>query len=77
MKIKVSQIYKASGENALRSTAAVTCVYKYPTHTEVDYITKQGVCFSHDDVYFLKLHRELITEYPTWQEAVNSSEFNS
>ena len=52
MKIKVGQIYKASGENALRSIAAVTCVYKYPTHKEVDYITKQGVCFSHDDVYF-------------------------
>lgn len=56
MKIKVGQIYKASGENALRSTAAVTCVYKYPTHTEVDYITKQGgMFFSHDDVYFFKI----------------------
>lgn len=73
--IKVGQIYKAI-DGHLRSTVVVTNVENYKTHNEVDYISKHGVCFCQDDAKFLLLHRELIAEYPTWQEAVNSPEFN-
>lgn len=75
--IKVGQIWdKYKDDNTLRSKVCVTYIYYYSNGgVEVDYITKDGICFSHDDEYFLRLHRKCIAEYPTWQEAVNSKEF--
>ena len=76
-KIKVGQIWDKNKSDTLRGKVCVTNIYKYENGTlEVDYITNSGICFSHDDEYFLKLSRKCIAEYPTWQEAVNSKEFN-
>lgn len=75
--IKVGQIWDKNIENTLRGKVCVTYIYCYSNgRVKVDYITKGGICFSHDDEYFLKLNRKCIAEYPTWQEAVNSKEFN-
>ena len=75
--VKVEQIYdRCKNVDTLRGKVCVTNIYTYEDNSiEVDYIINTGICFSHDDKYFLKLHRKLIAEYPTWQEAVNSKEF--
>ena len=76
MSIRVGQIWDKNKEDTLRGKVCVTHIYCYSDGSvEVDYITQDGICFSHDDEYFLKLHRKCITEYSTWQEAVNSHEF--
>lgn len=74
--IKVGQIWDKNKSDTFKGKVCVTNIYKYENGTlEVDYITNSGICFSHDDEYFLKLNRKCIAEYPTWQEAVNSKEF--
>lgn len=77
--IKAGQIYKRANGQVLLITEDV------PRHQSVDllhttitdlysYITKSGFTGSIHKSIFAGL--TLIAEYPTWQEAVNSKEFN-
>ena len=64
--IKVGQIYKIDND--------IGIIYNYDEklpYIDVLFLEGLGV-FSHE--YFNK-YSILITEYPTWQEAVNSKEF--
>lgn len=73
--IKVGQIYKPK-DDFIDGIVCVTNIYFYDNGlTEVDYIGNDGVCYAHDDIRFLTIHRKCVAEYPTWQEAVNSKEF--
>jgi hypothetical protein len=66
--IKVGQIYKSNFTFAIR-------VITFIDDSEVSLIHPDGYVdrWSFDDI--ANTNWELIAEYPTWQEAVNSKEF--
>jgi len=71
MRIKVGQIYKDPD-----GIMVITQINKHLDSLRYDYIYNDGMTLSYmreDDV--LSPGTELIAEYPTWQEAVNSKEF--
>lgn len=68
-KIKVGQVYKDT------SWKTVFCI-TYVSFDEEDY---SGV-YNSGEAFFgasKEFEGELIAQYPTWQEAVNSKEFNN
>lgn len=70
MTIKVGQIYS----NRCKHNHIIACVTKIKGNGKCCCINQKGTiryCFFSD---FKKY--TLIAEYPTWQEAVNSKEFN-
>ena len=66
---KVGQVYKIDNDD-------IGIIYNYDEKLPyIDVLFLEGLgIFSHE--YFNK-HSVLIAEYPTWQEAVNSKEFNN
>lgn len=77
-KIKVGQVWADTVTGAYAATVGkviVTHVSSYRRGIVVDYINSDGLCFCHDSPEFLTLNKKCIAEYPTWQEAVNSPEF--
>lgn len=69
--IKVGQIYKTRD-----GIMVITQINKHLNSLRYDYIYNDGMTLSYmreDEV--LSPDTELIAEYPTWQEAVNSNEF--
>lgn len=69
--IKVGQIYKTHD-----GIMVITQINKHINSLRYDYIYNDGMTLSYmreDEV--LSPGTELIAEYPTWQEAVNSKEF--
>lgn len=69
--IKAGQVYKYTTEPSIRFI--VTQDYDY--RTRYDYIQNNGCTRSYVWENDLLYKTELIAEYPTWQEAVNSKEF--
>ena len=70
--IKVGQVYKYTAEPSKRFVVTAA----FDENTRFDYILNDGVVFSYEKGKYLLDGTELITQYPTWQEAVNSKEFN-
>lgn len=71
-KIKVGQIYKPNEEE-------IFCITNV-CENGLSIIYSDGVAASIKRMYLEKytwLKNALIAEYPTWQEAVNSKEFNN
>lgn len=69
--IKVGQIYKHNN-----SLLVVTFVNKsFVSREQVQLIKNDGFTFGWSHAKAQKYLVDLITEYPTWQEAVNSLEF--
>lgn len=69
--IKVGQIYKDRD-----GILAITQINKHINSLRYDYIYNDGmVCSYMRDYDVLSPGTELIAEYPTWEEAVNSEEF--
>lgn len=71
--IKVGQIYKYTTKPRLR----FVITQSYDDETRFDYIHNDGVTYGYvweNDVLY---KTKLISEYPTWKEAVNSKEFNN
>lgn len=66
--IKVGQIYKERG------TSNIWVITKYNC-AECDMICQDGEATYGYVSHFFWERLELIAEYPTWQEAVNSKEF--
>lgn len=68
--IKVGQIWKFDG-NAF----VITKIYNFINNGErFDCIYKDGTT-DNFSIKYTEEYGKLITEYPTWQEAVNSKEF--
>lgn len=67
-KIKVGQIWKE------RNGLSIV-VTKENKDTSYDYIFSNGSTVSQDDAFFIRENRDLVGEYRTWQEAVNSDLF--
>lgn len=73
MTIKVGQIYKHNN-----SVLVVTFVnLSFVSRKQVQLINKNGFTLSWIYAKAQKYLLDLIAEYPTWQEAVNSKEFNN
>lgn len=74
--IKVGQVWKS--DNPVM-TIAITYIDKRnsrkPSEWDYYYIFKDGETVACDEMYFVKIERKCVAEYPTWQEAVNSKEF--
>lgn len=68
--IKVGQIYKSNLTFAIRVITSIEDSEISIIHTD-GYVDR----WSFDEV--LNSNWELVAEYPTWQEAVNSKEFNN
>ena len=71
MSIKVGQIYKSPD-----GVMVITQINKHLNSLRYDYIYNDGMTLSYmreDEV--LSPDTELVAEYSTWQEAVNSNEF--
>lgn len=71
--IKVGQIYKRN-----------SCIYAvcfvglgYKNSEQVQLINPNGFTYGYSLTKFERYGGDLIAEYPTWQEAVNSKEFNN
>ena len=77
-KIKVGQIWRGKTK---KDTIVITHIRKCGKRSQelwdFDYIWKDGETFENDEYSFIVFGRKLIAEYPTWQEAVNSKEFNN
>lgn len=69
--IKVGQVYKYTAEPSARFVVTAA----FDENTIFDYILNDVVVFSYEKGKYLLDGTELIAEYPTWQEAVNSKEF--
>lgn len=68
-KIKVGQIYF---HNRIEKKLIITCVDN--ELNLCDWVTEEGkTCIDKCD--WIKLTCDLLEEYPTWQQAVNSPEF--
>ncbi|MCM1497328.1 MAG: hypothetical protein NC124_02570 [Clostridium sp.] len=67
--IKVGQIFKNKNNNLLFIVTRIN----QNGNADILYITGVGDCHSMD--CWFETEAELIAEYPTWQEAVNSEEF--
>ena len=72
--IKVGQIYKEIGTS---NKWVVTRVITRYNDVECNMICQDGEATGGFVPYFFWEKLELIAEYPTWQEAVNSKEFNN
>lgn len=70
--IKVGQVYKYTAEPSKR----VVVTAAFDENTRFDYILNDGVVFSYGKGEYLLDRTELIAEYSTWIEAINSKEFN-
>lgn len=72
MSIKVGQIYKTYD-----GIMVITQINKHINSLRYDYIYNDGmVCDYMREDEVLSPGTEIIAEYPTWKEAVNSKEFN-
>ena len=71
-KIKVGQIYRYTTHTNL----VFVITQSYDDNTRFDYIDNNGVTSGYICEHDVLYKTELIAEYPTWQEAVNSKEFN-
>ena len=71
--IKVGQIYKYTAEPSIRFVVTAA----FDENTRFDYIQNDGVVFSYEKGKYLLDRTELIAEYPTWIEAINSKEFEN
>jgi hypothetical protein len=73
-KIKVGQIYKGS-----EGIYVVTYIWSSVTDNEEYFcsIDTNGIADGFTLVRLAEGNHKLIAEYPTWQEAVNSKEFNN
>ena len=69
--IKVGQIYKDSGKDLLVITAID------PHKSKYDVIFNNGETYYTTKWQDFETYCEFVTEYPTWQEAVNSKEFKN
>lgn len=69
--IKVGQIYKYTTEPNTRFVVTAA----FDENKRFDYILNDGIVFSYEEGKSLLSRTELIAEYSTWQEAVNSKEF--
>lgn len=76
MVIKVGQIWRGDTKE---DTIVITHIHKHRKRKqdlwEIDYVWRDGETVASDDLYFVTCGRRLISEYNTWQEAVNSKEF--
>lgn len=73
--IKVGQIYK---ENETNLSFVITREYTNPQgKKKYDWIYNSGMVGDYQSEHQVLSHTTLITEYPTWQEAVNSKEFKT
>ena len=70
-KIKVGQVYQSVKQKDKRFVVTSSNEYDWKSYV----ISSEGVgnCRWNSDIGKM----ELIAEYPTWQEAVNSKEFNN
>lgn len=75
MSIRVGQIYK--GKEWVGEVLVITKTHKFGQQELYDYIYQDGSAVAQDYDMDIELGRKLIAEYPTWQEAVNSKEFNN
>ena len=73
MTIKVGQVYKYTAEPSTRFVVTAA----FDENTRFDYILNDGVVFSYEKGKDLLDGTELIAEYSTWIEAVNSKEFKN
>ena len=73
--IKVGQIYKEKELPYLRKHESNIFVISSIDFTAC-IIYKDGTVYRGIGIKWIKEDCKLITEYPTWQEAVNSKEFN-
>lgn len=71
--IKVGQIYKQKDYD----TFVVTYINKSKLVSMIYTDGSQRLDFTNSLRRFIQDYCELIAEYPTWQEAVNSKEFNN
>ena len=71
--IKVGQVYKYTTEPSTRFVVTAA----FDENTRFDYIQNDGVVFSYEKGKYLLDRTELIAEYSTWIEAVNSKEFKN
>lgn len=67
--LKVGQIY-------FNKRIEVKLVITFVSEDLCDWVTEEGKTCT-DKCDWILLTGELIAEYPTWQEAVNSKEFNN
>lgn len=70
--IKVGQVWGKQDATNIVITK-IELLFDIPYYS---YIFADGTCVDEDDKYFITKKRVLLAEYPTWQEAVNSKEFN-
>lgn len=70
--IKAGQIYK--NKNLIYAITFVGIGYQRSKQVQV--ITSNGFTYSWPYIKAERYRGKLIAEYPTWQEAVNSKEFN-
>ena len=71
--IKVGQVYKYTAEPSMRFVVTAA----FDENTRFDYILNDGVVFSYEKGKSLLDRTELIAEYSTWIEAINSKEFKN
>lgn len=73
MTIKVGQVYKYTIKPSTRFVVTAA----FDDNTRFDYILNDGVVFSYEEGKYLLDRTELIAEYPSWIEAINSPEFKT
>lgn len=71
-KIKVGQVYELILGDDLKTTIAITNT----SYSLINFINKIGVTDVACPNILEYKNLKLLAEYPTWQEAVNSTEFN-
>ena len=73
--VKIGQIYKDNDNN---ESFVITREYKNNLgKSKYDWIYQSGVVGDYMSEHQVLFHTDLIAEYPTWQEAVNSEYFKN